>query len=238
MKIPYLNEGSPLTIGRGILGTDEPQQKTSVAAIVSERMRQKYDRLDLSEEGLLLSKVKNLRNADEIEKRYEEKREQMEEMKSLYTATVEQVQGVIAALMERFNEVMGADVQALDPPDLLSDEEIDASIDQVADVLEGLAEDRGNESGAREVAGDLREEDWRGDHIGTLQSLTEAQMILEEEIAELIKELKEMEREMDRLLGLHVEDPWDQDVEEALSVDTPEEGREVDAETGGGEGNA
>ncbi len=206
------------------------------AELINNKTENQAVALELSKEGMQRLKIRNLFKAEAIQTKIDEGLEAARQKLDFLTEvdkSIEEILKEISNYIENLGEEIqeATDDDAVDPEAMT---ELDGTVDPIvnealleepteeikhieglindlADMLEAVEKNKAQREGTEYIEDDSLAQDLRGidfskDHIKAIGLLNGAKSLIMEEIQELYKQIGEMQKQVDNLLGIEPKD--------------------------------
>lgn len=201
MKINLMNIGVNSNLFKpGNLKRYENKDQISLAGeIVNKRLEQKNEILTISKEGMERLQVRALKEAKEIEKTINEKKEKLE-------SQVKVIKGVKESIKDIVKELTTVNEKTKDTKDAKMSDELKDSIEKTIEDIQKIEEEKAKRENTEYnpemgPSSEIKDSFAKNDVARMLRGFQSATVFLDEEIKKIMDEIAKLEKKMDKMLG-------------------------------------
>lgn len=201
MKINLMNIGVNSNLFQpGNLKRYENKDQISLAGeIVNKRLEQKNEILTISKEGMERLQVRALKEAKEIEKTINEKKEKLE-------SQVKVIKGVKESIKDIVKELTTVNEKTKDTKDAKMSDELKDSIEKTIEDIQKIEEEKAKRENTEYnpemgPSSEIKDSFAKNDVARMLRGFQSATVFLDEEIKKIMDEIAKLEKKMDKMLG-------------------------------------
>lgn len=201
MKINLMNIGVNSNLFKpGNLKRYENKDQINLAGeIVNKRLEQKNEILTISKEGMERLQVRALKEAKEIEKTINEKKEKLE-------SQVKVIKGVKESIKDIVKELTTVNEKTKDTKDAKMSDELKDSIEKTIEDIQKIEEEKAKRENTEYnpemgPSSEIKDSFAKNDVARMLRGFQSATVFLDEEIKKIMDEIAKLEKKMDKMLG-------------------------------------
>lgn len=201
MKINLMNIGVNSNLFKpGNLKRYENKDQINLAGeIVNKRLEQKNEILTISKEGMERLQVRALKEAKEIEKTINEKKEKLE-------SQVKVIKGVKESIKDIVKELTTVNEKTKDTNDAKMSDELKDSIEKTIEDIQKIEEEKAKRENTEYnpemgPSSEIKDSFAKNDVARMLRGFQSATVFLDEEIKKIMDEIAKLEKKMDKMLG-------------------------------------
>lgn len=201
MKINLMNIGVNSNLFKpGNLKRYEKKDQINLAGeIVNKRLEQKNEILTISKEGMERLQVRALKEAKEIEKTINEKKEKLE-------SQVKVIKGVKESIKDIVKELTTVNEKTKDTKDAKMSDELKDSIEKTIEDIQKIEEEKAKRENTEYnpemgPSSEIKDSFAKNDVARMLRGFQSATVFLDEEIKKIMDEIAKLEKKMDKMLG-------------------------------------
>lgn len=201
MKINLMNIGVNSNLFQpGNLKRYENKDQINLAGeIVNKRLEQKNEILTISKEGMERLQVRALKEAKEIEKTINEKKEKLE-------SQVKVIKGVKESIKDIVKELTTVNEKTKDTKDAKMSDELKDSIEKTIEDIQKIEEEKAKRENTEYnpemgPSSEIKDSFAKNDVARMLRGFQSATVFLDEEIKKIMDEIAKLEKKMDKMLG-------------------------------------